>query len=81
MLDEEAAVLDDEDARARELLGGAVVADAELEPDHARPGGEQVGDVRRHVGDRRNTLTMSIGGGTVESDRCTGRPRMVVTSG
>ena len=49
MLDEEAAVLDDEDARARQLLGRAVVADAELEPDHARPGREQVGDVRRHV--------------------------------
>ena len=49
VLDQEAAVLDDLDARARQLLGRAVVADAELEPDHARPRGEQVGDVRRHV--------------------------------
>src|SRR4249919_2508335 len=36
VLGHHAAILDDADARLRELLGGGVVTDAELEPHHLR---------------------------------------------
>ena len=41
-------------------LGGLVVADAELEPDHTGPRGEDVGRWAESRG-RRNTLTISTG--------------------
>src|SRR4051812_4053316 len=49
VLDHEAEVLHDLDARAREPLGRAVVAYAGLEPDRLWFRGEDVFDVRRDV--------------------------------
>ena len=49
MLHQQAAVLDHLDAGAREGLRGRLVADAELEPDHAGVRGQDVVDVRRDV--------------------------------
>src|ERR1051325_2943706 len=49
MLDHQAAVLHDFDARARQFLGGGVVADARLKPYGFRLFGEDILDVRVDV--------------------------------
>jgi hypothetical protein len=49
----QAAILDHLDAGASERLRDLVVTDAELHPDYPRPGGEEVGQVRRDIPRRR----------------------------
>ncbi len=49
MIDHQAAILHDFNSGAGEALGGAVVADARLEPDRFRFRGEDVFEVRVDV--------------------------------